>query len=293
MIIRQKIAVTGANGQLGKELRQIASLYPQFEFCLRNRAELSIEKEEQLKNFFLTEKPQYLVNAAAYTAVDKAEQEKELAFLINATAVGNLASICDEIGCRMIHISSDYVFDGNSRAPYLETDNVNPVSVYGESKLKGEQLAMGGNADVIIIRSSWVYSEFGNNFVKTMIRLMSEKKEINVVNDQKGCPTYAADLAEAILTVISGNKWIPGIYNYSNKGEITWFEFASQIKNLTGSSCIIHPITTSQYPTPAKRPAWSVLDNSKIFEHYQILPKYWKESLKVCLHRLELETSIN
>jgi dTDP-4-dehydrorhamnose reductase len=282
-----KILVTGSNGQLGKELKQLASSFPQFDFIFLSREDLPIHHFELVRNFFEVYHPAYLINCAAYTAVDKAESEKDLAFQINAEAVGVLAAVCKEYHTSFIHISTDYVFDGTAAAPYKEDSPTNPQSVYGASKLEGEKQAMQFNPDAIIIRTSWVYSQFGKNFVKTMLKLMSEREEINVVNDQVGSPTYAADLAAAIIKIITEGKWQPGIYNYSNEGVISWFDFATAIKEATGLTCKLHPVPASQYPTPAKRPAWSVLDKTKIQQTFGIKPRDWKESLFTCLSHLK------
>ena len=281
------ILVTGANGQLGKELRVLAPQYNQFEFVFLSREDLKIHHFELVRNYFKTIRPAYCINCAAYTAVDRAEEEKELAYQVNAEAVGVLAAICREYNTRFIHISTDYVFEGNGHHPYKEEDPVNPQSVYGASKLKGEQEAITYNDQVIILRTSWVYSRFGKNFVKTMIRLMRERKEISVVNDQVGSPTYAADLAGAILQIISSGKWAPGIYHFSNHGSVSWYGFAMAIKEMIHSNSDIHPIPTSAYPTPAKRPAWSVMDNSRIQETWNITAKDWKESLAACIPLLD------
>lgn len=292
MIITPKILVTGANGQLGKELKKLSSLFPAFNFTFLSREDLAIHHFELTRNSFKVYQPDYCINCAAYTNVDKAESETELAFLINGESVGVLAAVCKEHNCKFIHISTDYVFDGTAGVPYKEDSSVNPVNAYGESKLNGEQQALQFNSDSIIIRTSWVYSEFGKNFVKTMLRLMNEKEEINVVNDQIGSPTYAADLAEAILQIITFNiqhptSKIQGTYNYSNEGIISWYDFAVAIKELTGSRCKINPITTSEFPTPAKRPHYSVLDKTKIQRTFDISLKDWKQSLAVCLKKLE------
>ena len=235
-----------------------------------------------------------VINCAAYTAVDRAEQEKDMAFQINGEAVGVLAAVCKEHDTKFIHISTDYVFDGTATVPYKEDSPTNPQSVYGASKLEGEKQALQFNPDTIIIRTSWVYSEFGKNFVRTMLKLMKEKEEINVVNDQFGSPTYAADLAEAILQIIvnlsihtSPRTTHGGIYHFSNEGVISWYDFAVAIKEITGSNCKINPIPTSQYPTAAKRPAYSVLDTSKIQQIFNIKLNGWEESLAVCLERLK------
>lgn len=285
------ILVTGANGQLGKELKELAPAYSLFHFIFLSREDMPIHHFELVRNTFKAYHPQYCINCAAYTNVDKAESEKELAFLVNGEAVGVLASVCKEYNTKFIHISTDYVFDGTAGIPYNENSPVNPINVYGESKLIGEKEAMQFHTDLIIIRTSWVYSEFGKNFVKTMLRLMKEKNEINVVNDQIGSPTYAFDLADTILKIIvncqsSIDNFRSGIYNFSNEGIISWYDFSVAIKELTGSSCKINPITTSQYPTPAKRPQYSVLDKIKIQETFDIKLKDWKESLAVCLNRL-------
>lgn len=280
---KPKILVTGANGQLGKEIKKFSTSFVQFEFVFLSREDMPIHHFGLVRNFFEAYKPQYCINCAAYTAVDKAESEKDLAFQVNGEAVGILAAVCKEYDVKFIHISTDYVFDGTLSVPYREDDVTNPQGVYGASKLEGETLALKFNSDSIIIRTSWVYSGFGKNFVKTMMRLMHDKNEISVVNDQVGSPTYAADLAEAILQIISSGKWVPGIYHFSNEGIISWYDFALAIKEKTNSNCTIHPISTSQYPTPAKRPAWSVLDKSKIQTVFGISLKNWKDSLSVCL----------
>jgi dTDP-4-dehydrorhamnose reductase len=284
---KSTILITGANGQLGKEL-QVASVdYPQYEFIFLSKNELPINERDKVLEFFESAQPSFCINCAAYTAVDKAESERENAFLINAESVSILASACRSFNTKLIHISTDYVFDGNSSTPLKEDDLTNPVNVYGESKLKGEELAFKENANTIVIRTSWVYSEFGNNFVKTMIRLMKERDSINVVDDQIGSPTYAADLAEAILEIINSNKFVPGIYNYSNEGEISWYEFAILIKGMINSNCAVNPLPSSQYPTPAKRPHFSLLDKAKIISVYSLKIKDWRESLAFCIAKIK------
>jgi len=282
----KKILVTGANGQLGKELRDIATNFPQYEFLFLSREDMPIHHYELVRNTFDGFKPDYCVNCAAYTAVDKAEQEIELANIINAESVGILAAISREHHCKFIHISTDYVFSGDSPKPYVEIDTTCPVSVYGKTKLAGELEALKQNQDTIIIRTSWVYSYYGNNFVKTMMRLMRERAEISVVNDQIGSPTWAADLASFIIHIISFPEWHAGIYHFSNTGEISWYDFAVEIKKLIKSNTIIHPIPTSAYPTPAQRPAFSLLDKSKIKTVFGYTPPDWKQSLKQCIDRL-------
>lgn len=281
-----KILVTGSNGQLGSELKELASGYPQYQFVFLSREVLPINDKSAIEQIFREQQPAYLINCAAYTAVDKAESEKEQADEINGTAVGLLAMCCKSQGTKFIHFSTDYVFNGNASFPLKETDVVDPVNAYGASKLLGEQLALQNNPESIIIRTSWVYSFYGKNFVKTMIRLMKERESIGVVNDQIGSPTYAADLAEAVMMVIASGKWEPGIYNFSNEGIISWFDFANEIKRLIHSSCNINEVTTEQFPTPAKRPRYSVLDKTKIRQTYSLQLKDWKESLKVCINKL-------
>jgi dTDP-4-dehydrorhamnose reductase len=285
-----KILVTGANGQLGSDLRDLSSSYPHYEFIFTDVAELSIVDKEAVDDFFKKERPAFLINCAAYTAVDKAETDRALCDQINGTAVGILASACKQHGTRFIHISTDYVFDGNASSPLKETDLVDPVNAYGASKLLGEQLAVENDPNVIIIRTSWVYSFYGKNFVKTMMRLMSEKESIGVVNDQVGSPTYAADLAEAIMQIISSGRWEPGIYNFSNDGIISWLDFANEIKRLINSSCVVNPLTTEQFPTPAKRPKYSALDKSKIQSTFPVRLKDWKDSLRTCINKLTAES---
>jgi len=280
------ILVTGANGQLANEIKVLSFGYPQYQFLFTTKEELPIENIEALSSFFEKNKIGYCINCAAYTAVDKAEAEQEKAFLINATAVGELAHICREHQAKLIHISTDYVYDGSSTIPLTEQSRLAPVNIYGLSKLKGEEHAIRENASTLIIRTSWVYSSFGNNFVKTMLRLFKEKDEINVINDQLGSPTYAADLAGVIMKFIetkeTGND-LSGIVNYSNSGITTWYEFAEEIKMLVNSNCKINPIPTSSYKTPAKRPSYSVLDTSKIKELLHLEIPDWQESLKKCI----------
>ncbi|HYM92636.1 MAG TPA: dTDP-4-dehydrorhamnose reductase [Chitinophagaceae bacterium] len=291
MPVIPKILVTGANGQLGKELRKLSPLYPRFNFIFLSREDLPIHHFELLRNSFAAYHPQYCINCAAYTNVDKAETETELAFQINGEAVGVLAAICKRYDTKFIHISTDYVFDGTAGVPYKEDSVVNPVNAYGESKLVGEKQAIQFNPASIIIRCSWIYSEFGKNFVKMMLKQINEKNEISVVNDQVGSPTYAADLAEAILQIITFHtKYsasdIHGIYHFSNEGVISWYDFAIAMKELIHSNCKVNPILTSQYPTPAKRPHYSVLDKTKIQKIFGIQLKNWKDSLAVCIKKM-------
>ncbi len=288
------ILVTGSNGQLGKELKTLASAYPQFQFIFLSKEDLSIHHFEQVKNLFKNNHPAYCINCAAYTAVDKAEEERDLAFRVNAEAVGVLAAVCKEYDTQLIHISTDYVFDGTASIPYTENDATNPQNIYGASKLEGEKQALLLNPASIIIRTSWMYAEVGKNFVKAMLRLMEERKEINVVTDQTGSPTYAYDLAEAILQIITQLAThspqlttFKGIYHFSNDGAITWYDFAVAIKELSGSSCIINPVTADHFPTVAKRPAYSVLNKTKIQQTFGIKLKDWKKSLAVCIKKIK------
>lgn len=284
---QKKILVTGSNGQLGSDLRTLAGRFPAFDFLFTDRETLSITDEAAVTRFFEEHRPDFCVNCAAYTAVDKAEDAAELSNVqaLNADAVGYIARACAAHNTRLIQVSTDYVFDGNGTEPYKETDTTQPVSVYGRTKLKGEELA-AAFTDAVIIRTAWVYSTFGKNFVKTMKRLMAEKPQISVVSDQYGTPTYAADLAAAIMHIISSGKWEPGIYHYTNEGRINWHEFALAIRDLMQSDCEVKAIPTVQYPTPAKRPAWSVLDKTKIKEIYQLEIPDWRTSLEVCMGKM-------
>ena len=280
------ILVTGSGGQLGMEIWKLSDRYPFYKFLFTTKDDLPIDDFKKVKIFFEQQQIDHCINCAAYTAVDKAESDKERAFLINADAAGNLASICKAHQAQFIHISTDYVFDGTSSTPYKEEDRISPINVYGASKLRGEELVFNNNADAVIIRTSWVYSSFGNNFVKTMLRLLREKESINVVSDQYGGPTYAADLAEAIMTIVEKENEEhsqPGIYNYCNAGIISWYEFAKAIKKYIKSKCTIDPITTSDYPLAANRPPYSVLNTAKIKKAYGVTIPKWKDSLHICL----------
>ncbi|SFD73029.1 dTDP-4-dehydrorhamnose reductase [Flavobacterium phragmitis] len=276
----RKILVTGAKGQLGSELLVLASSYSNYEWIFADRTKVALDDLELLQSQLREIKPDIIFNCGAYTAVDKAESERDLAFKINHLAVELIAKYAKENNVKLIHISTDYVFDGFSSIALDEEAETNPINVYGESKLAGEVACLRENPDSIVIRTSWVYSKFGNNFVKTMQRLMREKEEINVVNDQIGSPTYAADLAQAMIDIVQSSEWFPGIYNYSNEGEISWFDFAVSIKELGDYNCKIGGIPSSSYPTPAKRPSFSLLNKDKIKKTYNLDIPYYKKSLK-------------
>ncbi len=277
------IVVTGAGGQLGWEIQQLHTQYQQaFDFLFVDKEELDLSQPQTIPSFFERHKPAYFVNCGAYTAVDKAETEQALVYAINAESVGVIAKECAAIHCALITISTDYVFNGNGTAPYKTNQPAEPINYYGYSKWLGEQLAVKNNPDTTIIRTSWVYSTHANNFVKTMLRLMKEREEISVVSDQVGSPTYAADLAKAIVHVIeqrqAGNTHT-GTYHYSNSGVISWYEFAETIKTLAGLHCKVLPIPTTAYPTPAKRPAYSVMDTHDIVKDFGVVIPAWKDSL--------------
>lgn len=283
----KKILVTGANGQLGSEIKVLASHYPGFDFVFTDIDDFPLDKSGEIIANFNRIQPDAVINCAAYTAVDKAEQDQETADAINHLAIDTLATLCKDSGAKLVHVSTDYVFDGSSPVAYTEEDLPNPKSVYGATKLAGEIACSQNCPESIIIRTAWVYSEFGNNFVKTMLRLMTERDSLGVVNDQIGSPTYAADLAEVILAILDSGKWEPGIYHYSNQGEISWFDFAQDIKEIAHKTCEIKGIPASSYPTPAERPAFSLLDKSKIKAVYGIEPVDYKLSLKKMMARLE------
>ena len=283
----KKILVTGANGQLGQCLQKISSQFEEFEFIFTDSETLDITNKEEVNDFFWQNAPDFCINAAAYTAVDLAETDVEKAFLVNADGAENLAEACSENNAQFIHVSTDYVFDGENNLAYTEEDFTNPLGVYGASKLAGDELALEVNPCSVILRTSWVYSEFGKNFVKTMLNLFATKDELNIVADQFGQPTNANDLAEAIMKIIKSEKITPGIFNFSNLGRISWFDFAEKIAGLSEAKIKLNAIETSQYPTPAKRPKNSVLDLDKISKTYAIQLKPWEESLEGCVQILQ------
>ncbi len=282
----KNILVTGANGQLGMEFRDLEKHFPDFHFLFVTKQELSIENFDDVKKYFAANNISYCINCAAYTAVDQAESEKEVALAINATAVGNLAAVCAANNSWFIHFSTDYVFNGRGDKPYKESDATDPVNYYGRTKLEGEHLALQNNPASLIIRTSWVYSRHGKNFVKTMKRLFAEKEQISVVADQVGCPTYAADLAAAVMEIISKGALHPGIYHYANHGITSWHQLATAIKDLTGSKCMVNAISSSEYPTPAARPSYSAFDTAEIQATYGLQIKPWRESLATMLQGL-------
>ena len=287
MISKKNILVTGANGQLGNECKVLSAQYKDSNFAFTDVEELSITDVVAIDEIFSKNNFDYCINAAAYTAVDNAEKEVDLSRAINATAVGYLANACKKYNCRLIHISTDYVFDGENSIGYNEDDATAPINVYGATKLEGENLALQLDPKSIVIRTSWVYSFYGKNFVKTMMKLMQEREEISVVNDQIGKPTYAADLAMAIFKIIFENENpTSGMYHFSNEGIISWYDFAMAIKEIGGYTCKVNPIPSSAYPVPAKRPHFSILNTSKIKNTFSIQIPEWRDSLQKCMQLL-------
>lgn len=284
-----KILITGANGQLGWELGQLASSYPAFEFVLVDRSRLDLSHPATFEQIIESIAPDCIINTAAYTAVDKSETEKELAYTVNATAVQTLAQISKKLAIPFITYSTDYVFDGSATAPYLPNTKIDPVNYYGSTKAAGEALAIAANEQTIVIRTSWVFSTHGNNFVKTMLRLMKEKESLNIVADQKGRPTYARDLAKATMQMVQAmhaGQSISGIFHYANQGATTWFDFAAKIKAIAGLTCALHPVDSAAFPTPAKRPKYSVLDTQKIEVLLTSPIPNWEDALQDCIHAL-------
>ncbi|MGB6153777.1 MAG: dTDP-4-dehydrorhamnose reductase [Pricia sp.] len=277
-----KILVTGANGQLGTCIRDLAAKHPQIEFMFTDFKELNIVDSLAVSDFFETHGFEYCINCAAYTAVDRAEKERERCFEINAKGPKVLSEACHDFRTTLIHLSTDFVFDGTKHEPYNEDDTANPINVYGSSKLKGERYVETILPNHYIIRTSWVYSEYGNNFLKTMLRLGRERNHLSIVNDQIGTPTYARDLAEFILYVVSNDNRAYGLYNYSNEGAISWFDFAVDIFKNADSHIKIEPISSKQYPTPAQRPKNSALDKTKVIKTFQVAIPLWRKSLEKC-----------
>ena len=286
----KKVLVTGANGQLGWELQQVAKANPNFEFIFLDRSAMDLSNPDGLLKIIESYAPSAIINTAAYTAVDKAETEKSLAHVINAEAVAELASIAKNKNIPFITYSTDYVFSGNAAIPYVTDTQLAPVNYYGKTKADGEQMALAANPDSIIIRTSWVFSSHGYNFVKTMIRLMKERDSLNIVGDQQGRPTYARDLATASIRILNAlNLGLPikGIYHFANTGETTWFDFAQKIKELAGLECTLTPINSDQFPTPAKRPNYSVLDTQKIEKALNLHIPHWELALSDCILQLK------
>jgi len=283
-----KILVTGTNGQLGSELHALSGSYPQHNFTFVDRAALDLSNLCILEDYFEDKTFNIIINCAAYTAVDYAESDEELANTINHRAVSMLAKIAKKKNISLIHVSTDYVFDGKNYRPYIETDPTDPQGVYGRTKCDGESAILRvAPANTIIIRTSWVYSAFGNNFVKTMLRLGKERDSLGVIFDQVGTPTYARDLAKTILDIAPNiNNTTPEIYHYSNEGAISWYDFAQAIFELSNIKCNVNPITTDQYPTPASRPHYSLLNKAKIKNDFGITIPYWKQSLTECIEHL-------
>lgn len=280
------ILITGCNGQLGNEMQLLEKDNPQHTYYNTDVAELDITDPQAIGQFVEENGIDGVVNCAAYTAVDKAEENQELCHLLNAVAPGYLAAAVERRGGWMIQISTDYVFDGTNHKPYVETDPVCPNSVYGRTKLAGEEAVQEACSKAMIIRTAWLYSTFGNNFVKTMIRLGQERPELGVIFDQIGTPTYARDLAQATFAAIN-NGVVPGIYHFSNEGVISWYDFTKAIHRIAGiADCRVRPLHTAEYPTPANRPHYSVLDKTKIKQTYGIEIPYWEESLEVCVRKL-------
>lgn len=282
-----KILVTGCNGQLGKEMKNILEAKLPGKTIYTDIEQLDLTNAKQVKEFVEQNDITHIVNCAAYTAVDRAEEEMALCAKVNVDAVRNIADAASAVGARVVHVSTDYVFDGKAFRPYLESDKVNPVSQYGTTKRQGETALIALAPDSIIVRTAWLYSPYGNNFVKTMLRLGKERKNIKVVADHIGSPTYAADLAAALMSIITSQQWVPGIYHFTNSGVASWFDFAKAIHRLGGvEGCEITPIPTEDYPTAAARPFYSVLNTSKIKATYNVETPYWVDSLEKCMKRI-------
>ena len=286
------ILVTGSNGQLGSEIKDIIANYKYFSFFFMDLPELDICNSNHLDAFFKDKKINIVINCAAYTAVDKAEHNSEIANKVNSEGVSNLIKALDKVNGKLIHISTDYVFDGYNSQPYLESDPVNPIGVYGETKRAGELAVLNSNLDALVIRTSWLYSSFGNNFTKTMLRLGGEKESLNVICDQLGTPTYAKNLAKTCLEILSGHRSSNisekgNLYHYSNEGVASWYDFAISIMELAGLKCKVIPIQTKDYPTLSKRPQYSVLNKTKIKEDFKIEIPYWRDSLKDCIEKIK------
>ncbi|MDD4516277.1 dTDP-4-dehydrorhamnose reductase [Massilibacteroides sp.] len=279
----KKILVTGANGQLGSCLKSLAVDFPSYCFLYADIDVLDLADKDAVFAYFKENELTYVLNCAAYTAVDKAEDDQRLCSLVNCDAVKNIGEAAALFHIKVIHVSTDYVFDGTNYKPYQETDPTCPISVYGKTKLAGEQALMQVCPESVIIRTSWLYSEFGNNFVKTMLRLGKERDQLSVIYDQIGTPTYAGDLASAMLAIVHADTFVPGLYHFSNEGVCSWYDFTIRILQLAGIDCRVSPIETKDYPTKAARPHYSVLNKSKIKSTYKIVIPHWEASLNKML----------
>ena len=286
-----KVLITGSNGQLGSEIQELNSTYNNLECIFKDLPELDICDTESLNSLILNQNINAVINCAAYTAVDKAEENFEIANRVNKIGVSNLIKALEKVNGKLIHISTDYVFDGKNSEAYKESDKVSPIGVYGETKRAGELFVINSNIDSIVIRTSWLYSSFGDNFMKTMLRLGSEKDSLNVVCDQIGTPTYAGDLAKTCLDILSMYDPLSKngkVYHYSNEGIASWYDFAISIMDYAGFKCNVKPIQTKDYPTLAKRPKYSVLNKTKIRDNFKIYIPHWRDSLKKCIIKLKL-----
>ena len=287
-----RVLITGSNGQLGSEIREICYRYKNLDCIFKDLPELDICDVESLNSLIIDQQINAVINCAAYTAVDKAEVNVEIAERVNSTGVYNLIEALNKVNGKLIHISTDYVFDGNNSKPYKESDPISPIGIYGETKRAGELVVLNSNIDSIVIRTSWLYSSFGSNFVKTMLRLGNEKHSLNVISDQIGTPTYARDLAKVCLEILSlSNKKNINkkgkVYHYSNEGVASWYDFAVMIMKLAELNCKVNQIQTKDYPTLAKRPLYSVLNKKKIKKDFKIEIPDWEESLKECIIKLK------
>lgn len=283
------ILITGSNGQLGNEIKQLASNYSSWNFIYKDLPDLDITNIKLLEKLVKEEAINTIVNCAAYTAVDPAESNQEIAHAVNVLGAKNLAKLSNLYNIKLIHISTDFIFDGKHYLPYKETDQPNPLSVYGSTKLEGEQEVLTECSNSIIIRTAWLYSSFGANFVKTMQKLGSDRDELNVIFDQVGTPTFAGDLAQIILEILTqleAGSAKKGVYHYSNEGIASWYDFAVEIMSLSNLKCRVYPIETYQYPTPAPRPSFSVLNKEKIKTDFGIEIPHWKSSLKKCIQEI-------
>ncbi len=283
------VLVTGSKGQLGNEVQLAAKHYPQFNFIFTDVEELDICDQKAVNRFFDTNQIEFLLNCAAYTAVDKAEDDVALCYKINEEAVGILGKAAFDHGTKVIHISTDYVFDGTNFLPYTEDMPVCPATVYGKSKLAGEELLLSVCPDSVIIRTAWLYSSFGNNFVKTMLKLGKERDSLNVIFDQIGTPTYAADLADAMLQIVNAACFVPRVFHYSNEGVCSWYDFTKAIHRIAGIACLVLPIEAKDYPAKTPRPHYSVLNKQKIKSAYKIQIPHWEDSLQHCIAILNNE----